>query len=50
MFIEELKEKYNVNEPILIGEILDEFRDYSRSYVFKLIKKAEENEEFEWER
>jgi len=45
MFIEELKEKYNVNEPILIGEILDEFRDYSRSYVFKLIKKAEENEE-----
>ena len=45
MFIDKLQAKYEPNEPIFINEILDEFREYSRGYVFKLIKKAEEKEE-----
>jgi predicted transcriptional regulator of viral defense system len=45
MFIERLQEIYDVNQPIFINEILDTFDEYSRSYVFKLIKKAEEKKE-----
>ena len=45
MFIDKLQAKYEPNEPIFINEILDEFSEYSRGYVFKLIKKAEEKEE-----
>lgn len=45
MFIEKLKSKYKTNEPILIKEILDDFKEYSRNYVFKLIKIAEEKKE-----
>lgn len=45
MFIDKLQVKYEPNEPIFINEILDEFSEYSRGYVFKLIKKAEEKEE-----
>lgn len=45
MFIDKLQAKYEPNEPIFINEILDEFSEYSRGYVFKLIKKAEEKDE-----
>lgn len=45
MFIDKLQAKYEPNEPIFINKILDEFSEYSRGYVFKLIKKAEEKEE-----
>ena len=45
MFMDKLQAKYEPNEPIFINEILDEFSEYSRGYVFKLIKKAEEKEE-----
>ena len=45
MFIERLKDKFGTNEPIFTNEILDLFTEYSRAYVFRLIKKAEETEE-----
>ena len=41
MFIERLQEIYDLNQPIFISEILSTFKEYSRSYVFKLIRKAE---------
>lgn len=37
MLIEQLKTKFNVNEPIFTNEILDLLNDYSRAYVFRLI-------------
>lgn len=40
-FIERLKDKYDANEPIFTEEILKTFRDYSRAFVFRLIKDAE---------
>lgn len=45
MFVERLKEKFNTNEPIFTNEILEVFSEYSRAYVFRLIKKAVENGE-----
>ena len=45
MFIEKLKTKFDLNEPIFTNEILDLFNDYSRAYVFRLIDKAEKNGE-----
>ncbi len=45
MFVEKLKEKFNINEPIFTSEILELFTKYSRAYVFRLIKKAIKNED-----
>lgn len=42
MFIERLKEKFNIDEPIFTNEILDLFSDFSRAYVFKLISRSEQ--------
>ena len=39
--IERLKEKYGINKPIFIKEILDEMKEYSRARVFQLLKKYE---------
>ena len=41
MFAEKLKEQYGTNEPIFTEDILKTFRDYSRAFVFRLIKDAE---------
>lgn len=40
MFIERVKKKYKVNEPIFTKEILELFNEFSRAYVFRLIRKA----------
>lgn len=45
MLVAALSEKFNRNEPIFTNEILDCFQDYSRAYVFRLIKKAVEKQE-----
>lgn len=45
MFIERVKEKFGVNEPIFTEELIELFSDYSRVQVFRLIKKAKENGE-----
>ena len=45
MFIERLKEKFDIDEPIFTQEILDLFSDYSRAQVFRFINKAKENGE-----
>ena len=45
MLIERLKNNFKPNEPIFTNEILSLFKDYSRSYVFKLINKAIKNNE-----
>ena len=42
--IERLKNKFGVNQPIFTNEILEVMNDYSRPRVFKLIKKAEQDE------
>lgn len=42
MFVGEIKKAYGINTPILTNEILDLFKDYTKAYVFRLIKKAEE--------
>ena len=39
--LERLKEKYGINQPIFIKEILDEMKEYSRARVFQLLKKYE---------
>ena len=41
MLVEQLKTKFNTNEPIFTNEILAMFSEYSRAYVFRLINKAE---------
>lgn len=41
MFIERLKENYPVDTPVFTDEILSLFPEYTRAYVFRLIKKAE---------
>lgn len=42
MFIKKLEAKMGKNKPILLEEIFDLFKDYSRVYVFKQLKKCEE--------
>ena len=41
MFIERLIKEFQYNEPIFTYEILDLFKEYSRAYIFKLIKEIE---------
>jgi len=43
MFIERVKEKYALNEPIFTEELLRLFSDYSRVQAFRLIDKGKEN-------
>ena len=45
MFIERLKEKFNINEPIFTEEVLELFPDFSRAQIFRFIKKARDNNE-----
>lgn len=45
IFIETLKNKFKLNEPIFSNEIIKLFPNYSRAYIFKLIKKALERKE-----
>lgn len=42
--VERLKNKFGVNQPIFTNEILEEMSEYSRSRVFQLLKKAEQDE------
>lgn len=43
MFIEKLKKEFKTNEPIFVEDILSLYPEFTRAYVFRLIKKAEEN-------
>lgn len=43
MFVERLKSNFNKGEPIFAEDILLLFPEFTRAYVFRLIKKAEEN-------
>ena len=45
MFIEELKNKFKKNEPILIEEILKMFCKYTRQRIYQLIEEAIKNDE-----
>ncbi|MBO4667392.1 MAG: hypothetical protein J5666_04610 [Bacilli bacterium] len=45
MFINKIRENYDINQPIFSEDILKLFPDYSRAYVFRLIKKAEDSGE-----
>ncbi len=42
MFINCLRKKYQVDEPIFTEEILKMFCEYTRAYVFRLIQKAKD--------
>lgn len=41
MFIDEVKKEFGINTPIFADELLALFKQYTRAYVFRLIKKAE---------
>lgn len=43
MFVEEIKGKFNVGEPIFAKDILSLFPKYTKAYVFRLIKDAEKS-------
>ena len=43
MFEEKMNKIFKKNEPIFIEEILDAFKEYSRAYTFRQIKKMEED-------
>lgn len=45
MFIERLKSKFEAGDPIFTEDILSLFPEFSRVYIFRLIKKAENNGE-----
>lgn len=45
MFIERIKENFQINEPIFTQEILDLFSDYSRAQVFRFINTAKDRGE-----
>lgn len=45
MFIEKIKKQYNQGEPIFVEDILLMFSNFTRAYVFRLIKTAEQNGE-----
>ena len=48
MFIERMKESFKKEEPIFTQEILSLFKEYTRTYVFRLISKAEAKGEIGW--
>ena len=43
MFANRIKDKFGVNEPIFTEDILKLFPEYSRAYVFRLIKETEKS-------
>ena len=45
MILEQIKKQYGINKPIFTEDILNMFPDYSRAYVFRLLKKIEEDKE-----
>lgn len=45
MFIERIKDNFQINEPIFTQEILDLFSDYSRAQVFRFINTAKDRGE-----
>ena len=45
MFVNRIKEKFGINEPIFTEDILNLFPEYSRAYVFRLIKDTEKSGE-----
>ncbi len=45
MFVDSLKNEFGYDTPIFTNEMLDLFPQYTRAYVFRLIKKAENNGE-----
>ena len=45
MILEQIKKQYWINKPIFTEDILNMFPDYSRAYVFRLLKKIEEDKE-----
>lgn len=45
MFVETLKKEFDYNEPIFTYEILDLFKQYTKAYVLRLLKRAVEKKE-----
>lgn len=45
MFVERIKDNYNPGLPIFTNDIISLFPEYTRAYVFRLIKKSENNGE-----
>ena len=45
MFVNEIKQKFNINEPIFTEELLELFSKYSRPYVFRIINELEKANE-----
>ena len=45
MFIEQIKEVFGDNKPIFAKDIINMFPNYSRAYVFRLIKKSMASQE-----
>ena len=45
MFVNEVKQKFNINEPIFTEELLELFSKYSRPYVFRIINELEKSGE-----
>lgn len=45
MFVNEIKQKFNINEPIFTEELMELFSQYSRPYVFRIINEMEKTNE-----
>ena len=45
MFLNEIKQKFNINEPIFTEELMELFSQYSRPYVFRIINEMEKTNE-----
>ena len=45
MFADKLESRFGLNTPIFADEIVEYFGEYTRAYVFRLIKKAEQDGE-----
>ncbi|MBE7083301.1 MAG: hypothetical protein E7373_01705 [Clostridiales bacterium] len=45
MFVNEIKRKFNINEPIFTEELMELFSQYSRPYVFRIINEMEKTNE-----
>ena len=45
MFLNEIKQKFNINEPIFTEELMELFSQYSRPYIFRIINEMEKANE-----
>ncbi len=45
MFLNEIKQKFNINEPIFTEELMELFPQYSRPYIFRIINEMEKANE-----